>query len=97
MKHPLMKTPRQFRVGQFLSALGFVAYLAGEALRLPETAMTAVLAVFAVLSVWTLLSILAAPEKADSGVTSSFVVGQTAVTILLAGTLFLTIRQMIRA
>ena len=95
MKKLLLKTPRQYRGGEVLSALGFAAYLAGEALRLPDSRMVFVLTGFTVISVWTLLSILAArQEKRKSGVTPSFLIGQSAVTLLLAGCLVLTLREL---
>lgn len=95
MKKFLLKTPRQYRGGEIVSALGFAAYLAGEALRQPDSRMVFVLAAFTVISVWTLLSILSAPDgKEKSGVTASFLIGQTSVTLLLAGCLVLTLREL---
>lgn len=95
MKKLLLKTPRQYRVGEVLSALGFAAYLAGEALRLPDGKMVFVLAVSSVISVWTLISILTAPQgKGKSGVTPSFLIGQSAVALLLVSCLVLTLREL---
>lgn len=95
MRKLLLKTSRQYRVGEVLSALGFAAYLAGEALRLPDNRMVFVLAVFTVISAWTLISVLAArQEKRKFGVTPSFLIGQSAVTLLLAGCLVLTLREL---
>lgn len=98
MRKFLLKTPRQYRGGGIASALGFVVCLAGEALRLPDSRMAFALAAFTALSVWTLISALAAPHGGDSaGVTPSFLIGQTAVTLLLAGCLVLTLRAVFQA
>lgn len=95
MKNFLLKTPRQYHGGEILSALGFAIYLSGEALHQPDSRMILVLAVFTAISVWTLFSILAAPkEKGTSSVTPSFLIGQSAVTLLLTGCLVLTLREL---
>jgi hypothetical protein len=98
VKNLLLKTPRQHRGGEIVSALGFAAYLAGEALHQPDSRMVVVLAIFTAVSVWTLLSILAAPGgKEESGVTPSFLIGQSSVTLLLAACLVLTVRALLGA
>lgn len=97
MEKYLFTDRRRLRLGQSLSALGFVLYLAGSALALPETALAAILTVFTMLAVWTMLSIVGYPEDArERDITFSTVWGHGALTLLLAACTWLTLRGLVR-
>lgn len=111
MEKLLLKTPRQIHVGQVLSGLGFVLYLTASAFVVPDLALLGILLFFGIIALWTLLSILALPEEESTvqpsrpsatpdreshSLTRSRLWGQGALTILLLGCAYLTLRGMLR-
>lgn len=89
-------TLRRIRMGQIASGVGFVLYAAGSALELPETVMAAGLVLFTLVAVCTLLGIIAYPEEErKQDISFNVIWGQSALTILLGGCAYLTIRSLL--
>jgi len=96
MEKYLFNNRCRLRFGQTASALGFLLYLAGSALALPETVLAAGLLVFTAIAVWTMLSIVGYPDETrEKDITYSVVWGQGALTLMLAACAWLTLRGLV--
>ena len=98
MEKYLFNDRRKLGWGQVTSAAGFLLYLIGSALALPEGVLAVLLVIFTAVAVWTLLSIIGYPEdKKQEDVTRNTLWGQGSLTLLLAACAYLTLRGLVAA
>ena len=96
MEKYLLKTIWQLHIGEAVSGIGFVLYVAGTALGIPDAVMALELVLFSLAAAWTFFSMVRYPgEKAD--ISYNLFWGQGALTILLVACAVLTIRGLIMA
>lgn len=82
--------------GEVLSGVGFLVYLIGSGVKLPDAVLCVPLVIFSAAAVWTLVSILTYPkERKREELSYNILWGQGAVTILLLAGTVLTIKSLL--